>query len=270
MPNSATPMGPRSPDEKFLPTNTGPCPAIAHGKATFSPAGMPARDVELYVDEAAAAGKDGPLVFFWHGAGGSPDEADYALDRAIADILAAGGVVAAPYHDPTAGDLPWFYSLGGTRDDDLLVADEVLACARASVGIDTRRIYSVGFSAGAINTTQFAARRSGYLASIVVYSGARLSPPDEQDPTNLYPALLYHGGSSDNVFLAFEKTTLQYEEALEDEGHTAIVCNHGMGHTVPADGRDASWQFLQDHPFGESPEPYAKGLPAVFPAYCTP
>ncbi|HRI70796.1 MAG TPA: dienelactone hydrolase family protein, partial [Polyangium sp.] len=174
------------------------------------------------------------------------------------------------YHDPSAGELPWFYSLGGTRDDDLLVADEVLACARASVGIDTRRIYSVGFSAGAIHNTQFAARRSGYVASIVVYSGARLSTPDEQDSTNLYPALLFHGGPTDQVFLAFDKTTLQYQQALEDEGHTAIVCNHGMGHTVPADGRAASWQFLQDHPFAESPEPYKDGLPAVFPGYCMP
>ena len=231
---------------------------------------MPPRDVVLYVDESAAAVKDGPLVFFWHGAGGSPDEADFGLGKAIDAIIAAGGIVAAPFHDPAAGDLPWFYSLGGTRDDDLLVADEVLACVRASVGIDTRRIYSLGFSAGAIHNTQFAARRSGYVASIVVYSGARLNTPDEQDASNIYPALLFHGGPSDQVFLAFDKTTLQYEQALKDEGHTAIVCNHGMGHTVPADGRDAAWQFLQDHPFAETPEPYEDGLPAVFPAYCIP
>jgi len=178
--------------------------------------------------------------------------------------------VAAPYHDTTSGELPWFLALGGTREDDLRVADEVLACAMASVGIDQRRIYSIGFSAGAMHNTQFVAWRSGYLASIVVYSGARLGTPNEQDPTNLYPALLFHGGPTDEVILAFEKTTAQYEQVLTDDGHASVVCNHGMGHTIPADGRDAAWQYLQDHPFGETPEPYTDKLPAVFPAYCVP
>ncbi len=264
------PAVPRSPETKFIPTNTGTCPTIARGKATFSPQGILARDVELYLDETAAASKDGPLVFFWHGAGGSPDEADYALGSAIDAIVAEGGVVAAAHHNPESGQLPWFLSLGGTRNDDLLVADEVLACVQASIGIDMRRIHSVGFSAGAMHTTQFAARRSGYLASIIVYSGARLGTPDEQDPTNLYPAMLFHGGPSDQVILAFETSTAQYEQALTDEGHTSVVCNHGMGHTVPADARSASWQFLQDHPFGESPEPYGDALPTGFPTYCIP
>ena len=42
-----------------------------------------------------------------------------------------------------------------------------------------------------------------------------------------------------------------------------------MGHTVPASGRDSAYKFLQDHPFGVSPEPYEKGLPAGFPSYCS-
>ena len=28
------------------------------------------------------------------------------------------------------------------------------------------------------------------------------------------------------------------------------------------------WQFMKDHPFGVTPEPYANGLPASFPSYC--
>ncbi len=261
--------GPRSPDAKFLPSNTRKCPTITKGKTTFSPDGN-ARDVELYVDDAAAKSKDGPLVFFWHGAGGSPDEAEYALGDALGAIVASGGIVAAPYHDPNSGELPWYLSLGGIREDDVRVADEILACVKVQVGIDERRIHSIGFSAGAMHTTQFAAWRSGYLASIVVYSGARLGTPNEQDPTNLYPALLFHGGPTDQVILAFETTTLQYEQALLDNGQASVVCNHGMGHTVPADARAAAWQYLQDHPFGVTPEPYTDTLPAAFPAYCKP
>jgi hypothetical protein len=51
-------------------------------------------------------------------------------------------------------------------------------------------------------------------------------------------------------------------------GRFSFICDHGQGHTVPADGPKAAWQFLQDHPFGVAPEPYAGGLPDGFPKYC--
>jgi predicted esterase len=233
------------------------------GKTSVSPNGKK-RNIELYVSDAAKD-LDGPLVFFWHGAGGSPTEASYALGKTIDAIKALGGIVAAPYHDPGSGQLPWFLALGGTKEDDLFVADEILACAIEKVGIDKRHIHSVGFSAGAMQTEQFAARRSGYLASIVAYSGARLGVPVVQDESNKYAAMLFHGGASDQVIINFQTSTKTYYEDLTMEGHFAFACNHDKGHTVPSDGRNAAWQFLQDHPFGVSPEPYEKGLPMGFP-----
>lgn len=259
--------GPTEPDAKFLPKPTGTCPEFVQGKSTISFGGK-TRDFQLYVSDAAKT-LDGPLVFFWHGAGGSPTEATYALGKAVEAIKALGGVVAAPYHDPAAGQLPWFLDLGSGKEDDLLVADEILACAIEKVGVDKRHIHSVGFSAGAMHTEQFATRRSGYLASIVAYSGARLGTPEEQDPTNKYPAMLFYGGPSDQVIINFATATKTYYDDITADGHFAFTCNHNKGHTVPSDGRDAAWQFLQDHPFGQSPEPYEKALPASFPKYCT-
>ncbi|MFO0762824.1 MAG: hypothetical protein U0359_40680 [Byssovorax sp.] len=258
---------PAEPDEKFIPKPTGTCPEFVTGKASVTFKGK-SRDIEIWATDAAKT-LDGPLVFFWHGAGGSPKEASYALGKAVAAINALGGVVVAPYHDPAAGQLPWYLCLGGDVEDDLLVADEVLGCAIEKVGIDKRHIHSVGFSAGAMNTEQFAARRSGYLASIVAYSGARLGVPPVQDESNKYPAMLFYGGPSDQVIINFATATKSYYDDLTMEGHFAFTCNHNKGHTVPTDGRDAAWQFLQDHPFGVSPEPYEKGLPMGFPSYCT-
>lgn len=263
-----SPTSAKEPDAKFLPKATGTCPEFVQGKASFQPTGKKARNVELHVSDASKT-LDGPLVFFWHGAGGSPTEATYALGKAVAAIKALGGVVAAPYHDPAAGQLPWFQALGAGADDDLLVADEIVACAIEKVGIDKRRIHSVGFSAGAMNTEQFATRRSGYLASIVAYSGARLGTPMEQDATNKYAAMLFHGGDSDQVIITFDSAAEKYYGELSEAGHFAFICNHNKGHTVPSTARDAAFQFLQDHPFGASPEPYAKELPASFPDYCT-
>ncbi len=218
----------------------------------------------------AAKSMDGPLVFFWHGVGGSPTDATYALGNTVIDeITAMGGIVAAPVHDPAAGQFPWYLTLGGTDETDLLVADEVLGCAIEKVGVDMRRIHSVGFSAGAMNTTQVGWRRSGYIASVVTFSGAQLGnvTPD-QDPTNLFPAMVVHGGPEDIVIIKFMDQSIKYADGLKAAGHFAFICNHGKEHTVPSDIRAPAWQFLKDHPFGQQPEPYLNGLPEGFPAYC--
>lgn len=34
-----------------------------------------------------------------------------------------------------------------------------------------------------------------------------------------------------------------------------------MGHTAPSSGRASAGQFIEDHPFGVKPEPYAAALP---------
>jgi predicted esterase len=256
-----------TPDPMFVPVATSACPELADGMITVSPDGK-ARDVRLWVSDAAAA-QDGPVVFFWHGVGGDPEDALYALGSAVIDeILAMGGIVAAPVHDPNAGQFPWYLTLGGSDESDLRVMDEVLACAIEKVGVDMRRIHSVGFSAGAMNTTQVGWRRSGYIASVVTFSGAQIGSPPEQDVNNLYPAMVVHGGPQDIVVINFKDNSEKYLQYLKDAGHFAFICDHGKEHTVPADIRAPAWQFLKDHPFGQQPEPYEGGLPAAFPAYC--
>jgi predicted esterase len=257
-----------TPDPQFVPKATGACPDFASGMATFSPAGIPARPVLLWVGTPATP--PGPLVFVWHGAGGDPTDTTAILGTdAIAAIQAEGGIVAAPYHDPALTTLPWYMTTGGTQQDDFQVADEVLACAIAARGVDMRRIHSVGFSAGAMNTEQFMVWRSGYLASEVAYSGALIGSPAPEDPANLYPAMLFFGGPNDMVIVNFSDATAKYHADLTANGQFSFVCDHGLGHTVPPDGPPSAWQFLKDHPFGVRPEPYAKALPAGFPKYCT-
>lgn len=257
-----------TPDPMFLPKPTSTCPELAQGTITVSPDGKP-RDVRIWMSEAATT-MDGPIVFFWHGVGGSPEDATYALGPTVMEQLAAmGGILAAPVHDPGAGQFPWYLTLGGGDESDLRVMDEVLACAIEKVGVDLRRIHSVGFSAGAMNTTQVGWRRSGYIASVVTFSGAQIGSPPDQDPNNLYPAMVVHGGPEDVVVINFKDNSEKYAQGLKDEGHFSFLCDHGKKHTIPADIRVPAWQFLLDHPFGEQPEPYSGGLPSGFPAYCS-
>jgi predicted esterase len=261
---------PTEPDPQFVPKATGTCPEFAAtGKITVTPAGIPPRDVQIWVSDAAKT-KDGPLIFYWHGTGSSPVlEPPYGLGQKNIDaVVAEGGIVAAAYHDPAAGDFPWFLTIGSGKEDDLIVADEVLACAIDKVGVDMRRIHSIGMSAGGLMTTQMSFRRSGYLASVVTYSGGELGSPEMQDPDNKFAAMIFHGGATDHVVIDFQPISEKYRDDLKAQGHFAFICDHGMGHTIPVDAVDSVHQFFVDHPFGTVPDPYEGGLPAGFPSYC--
>jgi hypothetical protein len=79
-----------------------------------------------------------------------------------------------------------------------------------------------------------------------------------------------HGAAGqDVVVLDFAEQSLLFTSLVASSGGFAIDCDHGGAHCrAPADMYTAAITFLLDHPFGVSPEPYASGLPAGFPAEC--
>ncbi len=262
--------GEPTPNPQFLPTPTGACPDFVGDEVTVSPAGIAPRKVRIWIGPEAQQ-LDGPLVLYWHGTGSSPvfEPIGGLGNPAIDEIKAMGGMVAAPFHDPAAGTFPWFYTAPpGDRDDDARVADEILACAIEKVGIDLRRIHTSGMSAGGLMATQLAYRRSGYMASVVPYSGGRLGAPPNQDPSNKFAAMIYHGGPGDVVVISFQTMSNNFLDDLRANGHFGFICDHGGGHTIPLADVAATWRFMKDHPFGTQPSPYAGGLPAGFPSYC--
>lgn len=252
----------------LLPTPTGVCPELVDGDVEFAPAGIAPRKVRLWLSDAAAE-QDGPLVFYWHGTGSQPQEATYGLGASYVDqVVAQGGIIAAPHHDPEAGQFPWFLVLG-SREDDLILADEVLACAIEQLGVDTTHVHTAGMSAGGLQTAQMSFRRSGYVASAAPYSGGFISTPPDQDPSNPTSAMIFHGGPDDVVVISFQMASENYLSAIEDKGGFGFLCDHGMGHSIPQGAAQESvWRFFHDHPFGATPSPYAGGLPGGFPDYC--
>ena len=254
--------------DPVIPTPTGPCPDFSgSGLVNVAPMGVPPRDAQIWVSDAAAT-LDGPVIFYWHGTGSQPREAEFGLGQETVDaVLALGGIIIAPYRDPNAGTFPWYLTTGA-QQDDLFVADELLGCAAQEIGIDERRIHSIGMSAGGLHTTQFSYRRASYLASVVTYSGGLLAGrPRTDNPDNLFAALIFHGGPGDIVVISFETASESYWQELSDRGQFATICDHGGGHVIP-DARPSVWQFFQDHPWGTVPSPYAGALPSGFPDYC--
>jgi predicted esterase len=267
--------GERKPDPKFLVAATGPCPEFRAGYVTFAPDGV-SRRVLLYVSEAAMT-LDGPLIISWHSTLPNPEDATSWLGRSvISEIEALGGIVAAPESGTPRETRPWDNTPGGAKgtDNDQRLMDEIVACAIAKVGIDVRRIHATGMSAGGLKTAQVSLRRSGYLASVVVYSGGLTDgdmPPD-QDPTNLFAAMILYGGASDISpvdGIPYTAASRDYLDLLKAGGRFAFLCDHGGGHSVPRDSQASAWKFFQDHPFGTTPSPYAAGLPSGFLRYCS-
>jgi predicted esterase len=220
--------------------------------------------VRLWVDAAAATTQDGPIVLYWYGTGGNPEQAVQGLGVAgIQRITAAGGVVAAPVHVTTGGGvLPWLS--GGP--EDLALAEEIIGCAAQKVGIDRMRIHTLGFSAGALFSGRLSVERSALFASVATYSGG--GGGTLQDPNNKYAAMLVHGGPGDQVIINFQTASQDFHALLTGAGHFAFICNHGGGHRIPGDAVPNVVQFFFDHPYGTVPSPYAGGFPPGFPAYC--
>src|SRR5262249_29430933 len=154
-----------------------------------------------------------------------------ALGSALQTIESLGGIVAAPVDNGT-GMFPWLDNIPA----HMLLADEIVGCA-AAAGVDPTRIHSLGFSAGALMTTDLAFGRSSYLASVATYSGGLTgeSAPAYQDASNKFAALILTGGASDDVFNTdFRQASLALQAKLKADGHSALYCDHGGGHTIPA------------------------------------
>lgn len=255
-----------------LPTPTGTCPTLANGDVTFAPAGMAPRKVKLTFD-ANKASDQAPLLLYWHATGSGTFEANYALGNTQNAFVASGGIIAVPYSDDTAGQFEWFIVNQSPKLDDFLLADEIVACLHAAQRIDAKRIHSMGMSAGALQTTALSLMRSNYIASVATYSGglpAGFTPPI-QAPNNKFAALIFNGGTSDNVYgVNFKAASEAYQTSLKAAGHFAALCSHGNGHKIPLDAAPSVVTFFADNPYGAWPSPYTAGLPQGFPSYCSP
>jgi len=116
-----------------------------------------------------AAGKV-PLVFAFHGHGGSMQEAAHsmAIETLWPEALVVymqGVRTFSRRVDPLALRTGWQLAPGDYRDRDLKFFDAVLATLRAKYPVDDRRIYATGFSNGAyFNYLLWAERPSTFAA----------------------------------------------------------------------------------------------------------
>jgi hypothetical protein len=256
------PEAPTGSEPTMLPETSETCPALVTGTVQIL-------GVNVVLEVGQKSDQKAPIFIYWHGTGGSGTFGTFDIDANLkSEVLAQGGVIASPDGSLGTGDqVDW----GVWKTGDFAMADQIVACAIEQLNIDTTRIYSGGTSAGALMAGAFAIGRSGYVAAVTPNSGGIVWPVDRQDTQHVPAAMTMHGATGrDKVVVDFATQSLILDNDIIARGGFAVDCDHGGGHGgAPMDLRDASWEFLKAHPYGTKPSPYANGLPATFPSYCT-
>lgn len=262
------------PDVAADTANRGPSPTVASPKEVCPKmAGLDGGDLTFLGSTVTVwsgpAGSVGPMVFYWHATNATSQEAVTGLGPGTAEVVKAGGVIAAFKSSngsgTNTGDYTWYTG-------DFNTADEILACAVEQQLVDTRHIHSAGYSPGSCQTAAMVYARP-YLASVLCYSGGAMTMGPLPDGSN-HPALIgAHGAVGSDVYgIDIATNTIVLENDLKTKGSFVIDCDDGGDHLQSGPARMAgvaapAWQFFKDHPYEVSPEPY-RTVPSAFPSYC--
>lgn len=242
----------------------GECPAIGARAETFSSDGL-SRSVAIYAPDPVPEGL--PVMFYWHPLGGSASMMDSYLDlQGWAEEHQV--IVIAPN---ARSDNMFEWDFWNSQEHDLVLYDDLRACAAQEWGADLSRVYSSGMSAGALWTSYLSTRRGDTLAAILPFSGGDGSIWAYQTPASVFPAVLAYGGDADTwggggVTIDFQEATLQFAGELQADGHSVLLCNHEGGHTLPAATMDITTAFLLPQTYGVLPD--MEALLPELPGYC--
>lgn len=215
---------------------------------------------------ANAATQPVPLVFAFHGHGGSMRQASRSFDlhtlwpQAMVVYL-QGLNTPGRLTDPEGRKAGWQHDRGDQGDRDLMFFDAVLADLRQAYRIDARRVYAMGHSNGGIFTYLLWATRGDVLAAVAPSGAAaprllRLLKPK--------PVLHVAGKADPLVKYDWQRRTLDAVLKLNQAGagvpwphggklHESkmgapvVDWTHPGGHEFPAAARGAIVNFLQAH-----------------------
>jgi poly(3-hydroxybutyrate) depolymerase len=176
-------------------------------------------------------------------------------------------IVVVPHSSGQFPNSEWAFTGNATIDAALF--EDTISCLDAQFGIDRGRVYTTGFSAGALWSTWLLMNKSEYLASAALFSGG-VTGNNYTTPTFDLPVLAIHGGASDvfGGFLRFNEITVALADSLKGDGHFVVLCNHDSGHTIPFNPTSFAIPFLFDHRFGDATSVHSSGLASNWPDFC--
>jgi len=203
-----------------------------------------------------------PLVYVWHGWGGSSAGIEKMFAPVLPDAIAVFGQ-GLPRRFPKLGHRAfdgWQVETNDLSRRDLAFFDALHSKLLATGCVDARRVTSTGFSNGAMFSNVLACVRSDVLAGVAPLSGG--GPPAKARCGRAVPALVVHG-TRDRV-LPFARAVASVEHHSKTNrcskapytttqhgcrdgiGCAAAVrfCVHHGRHRLPTSMRDEAVAFL--------------------------
>jgi len=174
------------------------------------------REYILYVPASYTGNDSVPLVFSFHGAGGTAQYQMESYDfRPVADT--AGFLVAYPQGAPAGpGVSIWNISGDTTRADDIGFTEAMIDTISAAFAVDRGRVYATGKSMGGFFSIHLAGQISEKIAAIASVSGTMIQPMYESsNPLHPTPLLQVHG--TDDLLVPYTGNPIYFsvDEALD-------------------------------------------------------
>jgi len=229
------------------------------GRVTLDVAGT-SREFILELPREYLATRAYPLVFAWHGLMYSADWVAAGDPPASGPYygLAAAANQNAIFVAPQALSGGW--SNQGGRD--IAFVDAMLEHLKTRACVDESRVFSVGFSFGAIMTLNIACERAAHFRAVAPLSG-RLPEacPDADQPLAYWGA---HGDADQTILLAEGESVrahfLERNQCITDStpaqpsgcqsyqgcaaGHPVTWCVFNGEHVPPAFSGEGAWSFF--------------------------
>lgn len=264
------------------------CPTtIVTGTNTLS---VGSKQRSFFVDLPSDTSKPMAVIFSWHGYG--QDSAAWRAspkwnpnqDPAVPAIIVTP--IDTKLQPPFGLDWDIAAATPDSKNIDLAFFEAMVECLAKNQSIDENRLYSFGFSAGAVVTNMIHSRFPKRLAAIVTASGAWMNDKAQTDGIKIpfpwkWPALdpadkgnvlMTHGGPKDVTVLELMNLENAAQAAipfLKAAQRTVVDCAHNNGHTLHPNVDIALMsKYLFAHRLGE-PSPFAGGTLQGYPASCT-
>ncbi len=227
------------------------------------------REALVYLP-AKATSTPAPLVFVWHGHGGSMKNAErtFAIHKHWPEavvVYAQGLPTPGKLTDPEGKKAGWQHSAGDQKDRDLKFFDEMLKSLRKDYKVDEKRVYSTGHSNGGGFTYLLWANRGDEFAAVApsaaVFAGFR--------NLKAKPCLHVAGEADSLVKYAWQQKMMDAVQRINgceadgkewadagklvgtvypSKGGTPFVALlHPGNHTFPADAPELIVKFFREH-----------------------
>jgi len=171
-----------------------------------------------------------PLVFVFHGHGGNMAGTSMQFHIQTlwpqAVVVYPQGLKSPTPGDPSAAESGWQFKVGDSNDRDLTLFDTMVQTLEQKYAIDTRRIYTTGFSNGAVFSYLLWSARAKAIAAVGSVAGILASPGML---TVARPLIAVSGTHDTTLPYAQQVATVDLARQVD---HTGAAVSCGQGCTV--------------------------------------